>query len=124
MSEKHSSNFLIGFGLGLLLCALAWYWQKSTAADEGALDLLDRMAAMERRLRRSPAETAARAEPAEQPDDLEQVHGIGPVFAGRLQREGINTLAGLTAVSAERLAAVLDVGVDRAAAILAAARGR
>ncbi len=114
MKKKHSTNFLIGFVIGALICIVVWYWQKSTAADDGALDLLDRLAAAERRLR--PAPTAVSHPKA--PDDLQQIHGIGPVFDGRLRQAGIDTIAQLAAVPAEQLADLLEIGANRAKAIL------
>lgn len=120
MKEKHSTNFLIGFILGALICAVIWYWQKSTAADEGALDLLDRMAELDRKLRQPEiAESPQPAIPVLQPDDLQQVKGIGPVFDGRLRENGIHSIAQLVALPVEKLAELLEIGEGRAAAILA-----
>jgi predicted flap endonuclease-1-like 5' DNA nuclease len=120
MKEKHSTNFLIGFILGALICAVVWYWQKSTAADEGALDLLDRMAELDRKLRgEETAQSPQPAIPLPQSDDLQQVKGIGPVFDGRLQASGIHSIAQLAALSVENLAELLEIGDNRAAAILA-----
>lgn len=110
MEKKHSTNFLIGFILGALICVVVWYWQKSTAADEGALDLLDRMAELDRKLRGGEA--------AHQPDDLQQVKGIGPVFDGRLQAQGIVTIAQVAALPAEKLASLLAISEKRAKTIL------
>jgi hypothetical protein len=120
MKEKQSTNFLIGLILGALICVVVWYWQKSTAADEGALDLLDWMAELDRKLRGE--ETAVSPQPAipmPQPDDLQQVKGIGPVFDGRLQESGIHSIAQLAALSAEKLSDLLEIGENRAEAILA-----
>lgn len=139
MKDKHSSNFLIGILIGVLVAVVIWYWQKSTAADDGALDLLDRMAQLDRKLRGVEAATSTGsgqaasigsrravspqpAVPIPQPDDLQRVKGIGPKFDGRLQQEGIQSIAQLTALSAEKLAELLDIGENRAAAILADAR--
>ncbi len=122
MKEKQSTNFLIGFIVGALICVVVWYWQKSTAADEGALDLLDRMAELDRKLR--GGETAKSPQPAipmPQADDLQQVNGIGPVFDGRLRASGIHSIAQLAALSAKKLAELLEIGENRAAAILAGA---
>lgn len=133
MKEKQSTNFLIGFIIGALICVVVWYWQKSTAADEGALDLLDRMAELDRKLRQrdaAPATDLGQAVsegsrlavpplPTHAPDDLQQVKGIGPVFDGRLQAHGITTIAQLAAMPAEKLAVMLEIGENRAVAILA-----
>ena len=121
MREKHGSNFLVGILFGVLVGVVIWYWQKSTAADEGALDLLDRMAAAERQAGRGAAAVSQQAEPAPV-DDLQQIRGIGPKFDGRLQQAGIKSITQLLTLSAPKLAELLDIGENRAAAILAEAR--
>ena len=127
MKEKHSTNFLVGFIVGALICVVVWYWQKSTAADEGALDLLDRLAELDRKLRggETAVSTGSRqavspqpAVPLPQPDELQRVKGIGPVFDGRLQAEGITTIAQVAAMPAEKLADLLEISKNRAKIIL------
>ena len=44
---KFLPGLLIGSAIGLII----WYWQKSTSAEEGALAVLDRLAAAEARVR-------------------------------------------------------------------------
>ena len=44
---KFFTGLLIGTAVGLII----WYWQKSTSAEEGALAVLDRLAAAEARVR-------------------------------------------------------------------------
>lgn len=44
-------KFLIGLLFGTAVGLLIWYWQKSTSAEEGALAVLDRLAAAEARVR-------------------------------------------------------------------------
>jgi predicted flap endonuclease-1-like 5' DNA nuclease len=46
-------------------------------------------------------------------DDLELIHGIGPVFAGRLRAQGINTFAQLSEADPDALAAMVDLFPDR-----------
>jgi hypothetical protein len=60
MKSKNSSRFLIGALFGVMVGALIWYWQKSTSAEDGALALLDRLAAAEAKLRDMRAELAGR----------------------------------------------------------------
>lgn len=146
MREKRIPNFMIGLLLGALIGLLIWYWQKSTSAENGALALLDRLAAAESKVRElqaqlvnagrqalsQPAAEIVKAPPAEivkapvaaiaAPDDLQQVRGIGPIFAGRLHSAGIDTFAALAATGAEELAQVLGVSMSRAENILAEAR--
>lgn len=141
---KNPSTFGIGLVFGALVGLLIWYWHKSTSAEDGALDLLDKMAVadskirnLESQLRAEPVETYITLEPtgdnlppflAAQPalaeetappsEDLQRVKGIGPVFAQKLQAVDIDTLAELTAVSPQKLAEILDISEGRAAAIL------
>ena len=124
MDEKRSSNFTIGFLIGLLLCIILWYWQKSTAAEDGALDLLERYAARERQWREkgSAGETAVLPSPpppsAAPAFDFNLIKGIGPTFSHRLQETGITTLVSLRALAPDTLAELLNIGVNRAQAIL------
>ncbi len=132
MQRKNFHNFVIGLTIGGLLAVIFWYWQKSTSAEDGALELLDRLAAAEQRAARLRLELAGRPAPANQtaepaatnapPDDLTQVKGIGPTYARRLREAGIESLAQLTAVSPSDLAQILDSNESRAAAILTAAK--
>jgi predicted flap endonuclease-1-like 5' DNA nuclease len=53
---------------------------------------------------------------------LEAVTGIGPAFAQRLCRAGVDTIKELLWLDADKLAEILPIGLERAAAILTAAR--
>jgi predicted flap endonuclease-1-like 5' DNA nuclease len=44
-------KFLTGLLIGTAAGLIVWYWQKSTSAEEGALAVLDRLAAAEARVR-------------------------------------------------------------------------
>jgi predicted flap endonuclease-1-like 5' DNA nuclease len=148
MKQKHSFNFMIGLLIGGLVGLLIWYWQKSTSAEDGALALLDKLAATEKRVRQLKTELAeggalpealrsitlpgrasdvpsflarGREETAGE-DDLTQVKGIGAVFYGRLQEAGINNFARLKALSAEELADILQIRLGRAENILEEAK--
>lgn len=44
-------KFLTGLLIGTAVGLIVWYWQKSTSAEEGALAVLDRLAAAEGRVR-------------------------------------------------------------------------
>lgn len=149
MKEKHSSNFMIGLLFGGLVGLLFWYWQKSTSAEDGALALLDKLAATEKRVRQMKTDLAQSEQRvpevlrhiplpggvAEVPSflskgqetavaeaDLTQVKGIGAVFNGRLQQAGINNFAKLNALSAEKLADILQIRLGRAENILVEAK--
>jgi predicted flap endonuclease-1-like 5' DNA nuclease len=145
MKEKHSFNFMIGLLIGGLVGLLFWYWQKSTSAEDGALTLLDKLAATEKRVRQLKLEMQSGArEPAvlrnvvlpstatdlptflstsemSGSDDLTQVKGIGAVFNGRLQQAGIDSFAQLKAVSSQTLADILQIRLGRAENIMAEA---
>lgn len=133
MEEKKSPNFALGFLIGLLLCVIIWYWQKSTAAEDGALALLDRYADMEKRWRQARQDWSSppsqpplsQPQPEETPEsafNLQQVKGIGPVFEEQLRLAGVTNLPKLTGMSAAQLAELLDIGSTRAANILAEAK--
>ncbi|MFO7540620.1 MAG: helix-hairpin-helix domain-containing protein [Chloroflexota bacterium] len=101
MKKKHRTNFLLGAAFGALICVIVWYWQKSTAADEAALNLLDRLAETQTKLR-PYTETAdfipqsAKTEPATHPPfEWERINGIGPTYATRLREAGIVALPDL-----------------------------
>ncbi len=51
MRKVQPSTFLIGFVLALLVALAFWYYQKSTSAEDGAIDLLDRYAQAQARLK-------------------------------------------------------------------------
>ena len=57
------SMFLIGFLIAALTALLVWYYQKSTTTEDGALDLLDRYADAEARVRELE-EALAEAKPS------------------------------------------------------------
>jgi len=144
MKRGWSLTFLVGLLIGGSATLIYWYWQKSTSAEDGALELLDKLAAVDRRIRTfagvPSAQTAVPPATVSQTttvtdevpsfllrpsitesEELTQVKGIGPVFAGRLQTAGIDTLTKLTAVSAADLAGALQISENRAETILKAA---
>lgn len=134
MKEKQSHNFLIGLIIGTLIGVAIWYWQKSTSAEDGALDLLDRLANAERKMNQMRADFGQKVQqqvggntavavlqspPAPtEPDDLTQVKGIGPTYATRLQAANIHTIAALQHLSVDELAAVLNINESWAGRIL------
>lgn len=149
MKQKHTFNFMIGLLIGGLVGLLFWYWQKSTSAEDGALTLLDKLAATEKRARQlknaleggagpevmrniplpplvsdipsflSRSREEAEAAPE---DDLTRVKGVGTVFNGRLQAAGVESFAKLKTLSAEELANILQIRLGRAENILAEAQ--
>ena len=114
------------FGVLILLVVL-WYWQKSTNAEEGALDLLDRLAAAEKKtVTANKASKSDVKKPAtisdNQAEDLTRVKGIGPIFARRLAAAEIVTLKQLNELTAAKLADVLNISESRAEDILQEAK--
>ncbi len=128
MEEKQSYNFLVGLILGTMACLIIRYWQKSTQAEDGALDLLDRLKMAELKLRevRGKKESFKSAPLMEEPqtavspspDNLQQIKGVGPVFAARLQKADIHTILEVANLSANRLAELLSIHPSRAERIL------
>lgn len=138
-----SPKFLVGLVIGGLLGIIFWYWQKSTSAEDGALAVLDRLAASEARVREleaqlrmaspapdsSPGESESVSPSAEkspaQADDLQEIEGIGPTYAGRLQEAGIGTFADLAAQTPAQIVEISGVrSVETAVAWIDAAQAR
>lgn len=118
MFSKYGKNFFVGVLIGTLVCLLYWYYEKSTQAEDGALDLLDRLKRAEDRLRGVVSEAQTAVSAPKQVDDLTAVKGIGPVFADRLEKSGITSLAQLKALTTDQLVAVLNIQSGRAEQIL------
>lgn len=127
MKEKHCLPFWWGFlsaiGLVLATAVAFWYWQKSTSADEGALDLLDELAKVQRQVAElrqkqvhgktavvssttSPATASTATQAA---DDLTRIHGIGPIYARRLREAGIFTFAALAEQEPEQVRQIAKI---------------
>lgn len=51
MNHIRRSTFLFGFVIASLVAIIIWYYQKSTSTEDGALDLLERYAQSQARLR-------------------------------------------------------------------------
>jgi predicted flap endonuclease-1-like 5' DNA nuclease len=139
-------KFLFGLLIGGLIASIYWYYQKSTSAEDGALTLLDRLAASQARVRdleaklrgsaplqESPEESetetrfdvAPVSEDAAREDDLQQIDGIGPTYAGRLEGAGISTFAGLAAMTPQQVVDITGVrSPDMAEAWIKAAQER
>jgi len=144
MKEKYRVAFVIGLLMGGLVGLIVWYWQKSTSAEDGALDLLDRLVNSERSWREVLSDSAVEPTPTSnpiptqptdevpsflqrqtdlrEPEDLTQIKGVGPVFQGRLYAAEIDTVAAVTAVSPAALAEILDIPESRAETILTQAK--
>ena len=130
-------KFLIGIVVGGALAAIFWSWQKSTSAEDGALDLLDRYGVSEARVRDleaqlrqvvgaeaaevdsleepAAAESPASAAYAQEVDDLQQIAGIGPVYAQRLNDAGVTTFAALALQSPQRVLEITGARSEAAA---------
>ena len=126
MKRKGSPNFLIGLLIGGLFALLFWYWQKSTSAEDGALDVLERLGEARRRIRELEVELASAAKRDDTParravpssaaaDDLELINGIGPTYARRLREAGIKTYVELTQQTPERLREITGLKTWQAA---------
>lgn len=127
MGKNKSSTFFTGFVIGTLIVMLVWYWQKSTSAEDGALDLLDRYAESQARLRKlesngdaasSVAGSSSRmSETAGGKDDLQAIVGIGPTYAQRFASHGITSYAQLAALSPDKAREMVGVSMKRTAEV-------
>lgn len=127
MGKDKGSTFFTGFIIGTLIVLLVWYWQKSTSAEDGALDLLDRFAQSQARVRElesnasalpgsAPAGSRQRAV-AEGNDDLQAIVGIGPTYAERFASHGITTYAQLAQLSPDKAREMVGVSMKRTAEV-------
>lgn len=120
-----SRNFFTGVVIGTLACLLYWYWQKSTKAEDGALDLLDRLKVSQDRLMRIVSQPESN-QPSTPPmpsikqsaEDLTEIKGVGAVFSQRLTSQGIATISEVAELTEEKLAKILEISTQRAAPIL------
>jgi len=51
MIQVRRSTLVIGMFVAALMALIIWYYQKATSAEDGALDLLDRYASAQSRIR-------------------------------------------------------------------------
>lgn len=116
MFSKYGKNFFQGLLIGTMACLIYWYWQKSTQAEDGALDLLDRLKRAQDQLQRTidGLETAVAPSPTNDSEDLTEIKGIGPKFAERLNRSGIHSKAQVGQLSTAQLAEILNIQPGRA----------
>jgi predicted flap endonuclease-1-like 5' DNA nuclease len=130
MHHIRRSTFFLGFLIASLVALIIWYYQKSTSAEDGALDVLDRyqksqlrVRDLEEQLTATPNDRTKDANgrkdnlnatsPAEQEaDDLQQIPGIGPTFASRLAEDGITTYSRLSQMTADELRAIVGNRAD------------
>ncbi len=126
MGKNKGSTFFTGFVIGTLIVLLVWYWQKSTSAEDGALELLDRYAQSQARLRAiesnggvvpSPVVETGRAAGATGSDDLQAIVGIGPTYAQRFASHGITTYAQLAELSPDKAREMVGVSMGRTAEV-------
>jgi predicted flap endonuclease-1-like 5' DNA nuclease len=87
MKDDHVRSFWIGFLISVAAAAALYWLLQQKRADQ--------------------ASASALAAAGDGADPLEIIHGIGPVYAGRLQRAGIRTFADLAQASAERIDEIL-----------------
>ncbi len=126
MGKNKGSTFFTGFVIGTLIVLLVWYWQKSTSAEDGALDLLDRYAQSEARMRElegnggvtpSAAVSSSRTTGAAGGDDLQAIVGIGPTYAQRFASQGITSYAQLAQLSPDKAREMVGVSMKRTAEV-------
>jgi predicted flap endonuclease-1-like 5' DNA nuclease len=98
MKNKAIANFWKGFIVAAMLTAFAlWLRRQQREIAPRPLVVRPRPAA--------PARSAARP-PADAPDPLEVIEGIGPIYADRLRQAGIRTFAALAEAAVDDLRAI------------------
>ena len=85
---KFFTGLLIGTAVGLII----WYWQKSTSAEEGALAVLDRLAAAEARVRELEGRLRLAKENSQSPKQFEVLSGLSDLW-------GLESAAGETVLT-------------------------
>lgn len=118
MFSKYGKHFFRGILIGTLVCLIYWYYQKSTKAEDGALDLLDRLKRAQDQLKEAARGVETAVVPSSPAEDLTVIKGIGPTFASRLKEAGIHTKAQLKQLSAQQLAEIIKIQPGRAYNIL------
>lgn len=120
MNPIRRSTFLLGFLIASLVAIIVWYYQKSTSAEDGALDVLERYAQAQARVRQlegRPAShppvstsnynggtiTANGRNTEIMTNQLQRIKGIGPGYAQRLVESGITSLLELAEADTEGL---------------------
>ena len=73
---KFLTGLLIGTAVGLII----WYWQKSTSAEEGALAVLERLAAAEARVREMEGRLRLAQEQRYDSDQPEVLSGLSDLW--------------------------------------------
>lgn len=81
-------RFLAGLFLGAVAGLIFWYWQKSTSADEGALALLDRLAAAELRVRDLEARLRIADKSKPKTEKPELLAGLSDLWGLEMSEEG------------------------------------
>jgi predicted flap endonuclease-1-like 5' DNA nuclease len=104
MKDKNVSSFWIGFVISIVAIA-AFYWYYRQNPEAFASSELSRLLWGE-----------------SEPESLETIRGIGPVYAQRLQEAGIRTFADLAAATAGQIDEILGRHQPQAAEWIAEAR--
>lgn len=107
MKNKYLNAFWIGFGFTVLLTAwIYWVWRQKRVVAPEPLVLSRRPAQAPERGAKRMASTSSAVQVS---DQLEQIKGIGAVFANRLNDAGILTFEQLAATSPEELVRITGV---------------
>ena len=92
------------FWIGLLVAGtvvFSWLRRRLAEADTDRRLRSDGDQARPRQGSVAPGKKASENAPAGEPDDLQEISGIGPTFSRRLQTAGVHTFADLAALSPE-----------------------
>jgi hypothetical protein len=106
MKNSYIKTFWMGFAVTTALCAwIYWIWrQKRVVTPEPLI--------VSRSRPPRPVKIGGSTDPVQQPmisEPLEEIKGIGPVFANRLNDAGINTFAALASTSPEEIQEITGV---------------
>ncbi|MEA3349913.1 MAG: DUF4332 domain-containing protein [Chloroflexota bacterium] len=99
--RKQFSPWWFGLKLGLILALVAWWWMQYQPQDGEEME--------EQQIVLPPDEEDA----APAPDDLTQITGVGPKYAGVLQDAGITTFARLAEMTPEEIRKVFEAAGGR-----------
>lgn len=95
-------KFLTGLLIGTAVALIIWYWQKSTSAEEGALAVLDRLAAAEARARELEGRLRMAQEQRYVSDQPEVLSGLSDLWGLEAATDKTNS------VESETAEAILD----------------
>ena len=108
---RHTRDLILGFAVGALIGLLVYLrlqrQKRAGPPEKRSLELVVDIG--EPKTTQTEADTAASPPPRgrDMADDLEEIRGVGPVYARRLNDVGVNTFTGLAGLTPEKLRAII-----------------